>query len=202
MAQEASGVWPASSEYHSHRIFDQNQITGHPESQGSLDDVVWPCAQKEKECITEFLFHTKDADVLCALVRGHSGSMGWRRSKRCLEQALCIQVQMEEFRALPWVPQDALGPSTVRGYLMDRTPGRNLISQAVAEVGGELACVCGPLPTVARRPRIPNTCPGSILVGRNGPRIPNTRPGSILVGRSGPCIPNTRPGMPSPGGSS
>ena len=74
---------------------------------------------------------------------------------------------MVEFRALPWVPQDALGPSTVRGYLMDRTPGRNLISQAVAEVGGELACVCGPLPTVALRPRIPNIRPGSILVGRN-----------------------------------
>ena len=47
-------------------------------------------------------------------------------------------------------------------------PGRNLISQAVAEVGGELACVCGPLPTVAMRPHIPNTCPGSILVWRNG----------------------------------
>ena len=105
--------------------------------------------------------------MLCALVRGHSGSMGWRRSKRCHEQALCIQVQMEEFRALPWVPQDAPGPSTVRGYLMDRTPGRNLISQAAAEVGGELACVCGPLPTVALRPHIPNTFPGSILVGRN-----------------------------------
>lgn len=70
----------------------------------------------------KFLSHTKGADVLCALVRGHSGSMGWRSSKRCCEQALYIQVPMEEFRALPWVPQDALGPSIVRGYLMERSP--------------------------------------------------------------------------------
>ena len=32
------------------------------------------------------------------------------------------RVLMEEFRALPWVPQDALGPRTVRGCLMDRSP--------------------------------------------------------------------------------
>ena len=58
-------------------------------------------------------------NVSCALVRGHSGSMGFQEISWA---GTYIRVLMEEFRALPWVPQDALGPRTVRGCLMDRSP--------------------------------------------------------------------------------